>query len=543
MFGCDDQSASLSLISIYEISKILSSSLDLQGVLRDVLNLLSSYLQMRHGLVALQGEGELLTVVAAAGMSPRAVAGGAASLPRLAADRILSSEIPLVVPDISEDPLLAEHNSPSDLGDGERACFIGVPVKTLGRPFGVLTVERVWTPASTINFGTDVRFLSMVANLIGQTASLHKTVAKDRLTIMDRAHRGQKATTLFQPMTVPYTMEGVVGNSRAMQEVFAQVHQVAPTKSTVLLRGESGTGKELVARAVHVMSRRRDQPFVTVNCAALPETLLESELFGHEKGSFTGATQDRRGRFELADQGTLFLDEIGEISRAFQAKLLRVLQEGEFERVGGMKTVKADVRIIAATNRNLEEAVSKGEFRSDLYYRVNVVPIFLPPLRDRREDIPPLAASFLKRFNEENERSVRFSEEAMELLMGCSFPGNVRELENCVYRTATMAKGDLIVDINLPCQTDHCLSKSLWTPETPTGNPSPVIPESDVATGIPEPGGAEDDDLAALPKRERLIRAMEKAGWVQAKAARLLGLTPRQLGYALRKYKIEIKRL
>ena len=543
MFGYGDHSASLSLISIYEISKILSSSLDLQGVLRDVLNMLSSYLQMRHGIVALQGEGELLTVVAAAGMSPRAVASGSATLPRLAAERILASEIPLVVQDIAEDPLLAEHSSPSDLADGERACFIGVPVKTLGRPFGVLTVERVWGPDSSINFGADVRFLSMVANLIGQTASLHHTVAKDRVTIMDRAHRGQKATTLFRPTTVPYTMEGVVGNSRAMQEVFAQVHQVAPTKSTVLLRGESGTGKELIARAIHVMSRRRDRAFIKVNCAALPESLLESELFGHEKGAFTGATQDRRGRFELADQGTLFLDEIGEISRAFQAKLLRVLQEGEFERVGGMKTVKADVRIIAATNRNLEEAVSKGEFRSDLYYRVNVVPIFLPPLRDRREDIPSLASSFLQRFNEENEREVRFSEEAMELLMGCSFPGNVRELENCVYRTATMAKGDLIVDLNLPCQTDHCLSKTLWTPDMAGSPPSPVIPETDVVTSLPDRGGEDDDDLATLPKRERLIRAMEKAGWVQAKAARLLGLTPRQLGYALRKYKIEIKRL
>ncbi|NBC31860.1 MAG: nif-specific transcriptional activator NifA [Alphaproteobacteria bacterium] len=547
MFGYDANSASLSLISIYEISKILSSSLELQGVLRDVLNLLSSYLQMRHGLVALQGDGEILTVVAAAGMSPRAVASGAATLPRLAAERILSSEIPLVVQDIAEDPLLAEHNSPSDLAEGERACFMGVPIKTLGRPFGVLTVERVWSPEMTINFGSDVRFLSMVANLIGQTASLHNTVAKDRQAIMDRAHRGQKASNLYRPATVPYTMEGVVGNSRAMQEVFAQVHQVAPTKSTVLLRGESGTGKELIARAIHVMSRRRDRAFVKVNCAALPESLLESELFGHEKGAFTGATQDRRGRFELADQGTLFLDEIGEISRAFQAKLLRVLQEGEFERVGGMKTVKADVRIIAATNKHLEEAVSKGEFRSDLYYRINVVPIFLPPLRERREDIPPLAESFLRRFNEENERQVRFSEEAMELLMGCSFPGNVRELENCVYRTATMSKGDVIVDINLPCQTDHCLSKSLWTPELANSPAPPVIPETDVATGLPDRGGGgegdDDDDLATLPKRERLVRAMEKAGWVQAKAARLLGLTPRQLGYALRKYKIEIKRL
>jgi Nif-specific regulatory protein len=320
-----------------------------------------------------------------------------------------------------------------------------------------------------------------------------------------------------------------------------------------MLRGESGTGKELIARAVHMLSARKDRPFVKVNCAAIPDTLLESELFGHEKGSFTGATHDRKGRFELADGGTLFLDEIGDVSGAFQAKLLRVLQEREFERVGGTKTIKVDVRLVCATNRNLEEMVAKGDFRADLYYRINVVPVFIPALRERREDIPLLALHLLRVFNEENGRSLRFSESALNVLSCCTFPGNVRELENCVHRVATMTKGEVIDEIDVPCQTNRCQCMVL-TPQPAFGSASPLaIPAAPASAAGeksgPGPGLAdwrdldEAGDADALPPRERLIRVMEKSGWVQAKAARLLGLTPRQIGYALRKYNIDIKRL
>jgi Nif-specific regulatory protein len=227
---------------------------------------------------------------------------------------------------------------------------------------------------------------------------------------------------------------------------------VAKSNSTVLVRGESGTGKELIAKAIHELSPRAKGPFVKINCAALPESVLESELFGHEKGAFTGAINARKGRFELADKGTLFLDEIGEISPAFQAKLLRVLQEQEFERVGGNHTIKVDVRVVTATNRNLEEAVARKEFRADLYYRISVVPILMPPLRDRRSDIPQLATEFLRRFNGENDRTLTFDAKAMEVLMGCGFPGNVRELENCVQRTATLARGPSIMMDDFACR-------------------------------------------------------------------------------------------
>jgi Nif-specific regulatory protein len=319
----------------------------------------------------------------------------------------------------------------------------------------------------------------------------------------------------------------------------------------------------LFAQAVHDMSPRSKGPFIKLNCAALPESVLESELFGHEKGAFTGALSQRKGRFEMADRGTLFLDEIGEISPAFQAKLLRVLQEGEFERVGGSRTLKVDVRIVTATNRNLEEAVSKGTFRADLYYRISVVAIFVPPLRDRREDIPLLAREFLGRFDADNKTSHTLSRSALNVLMSCYFPGNVRELENCVRRTATMAGGDVIEDLDFACKNDECLSSVLWKlPETgrPTiavplpivSNPAHAVapspegfkrpePQADVAPAAP---AAEDSvvSLGGTSEYDTLLAAMEKSGWVQAKAARLLGLTPRQVGYAVRKLGIPIQK-
>jgi Nif-specific regulatory protein len=360
---------------------------------------------------------------------------------------------------------------------------------------------------------------------------------------MQRQHRLQKE------LQGKYSLATVIGHSKRMQDVFAEVHQAAPGKSTVLLRGESGTGKEVIARSVHYLSPRKGATFVKVNCAALSETLLESELFGHEKGSFTGATQERKGRFEMAQGGTLFLDEIGEISPMFQTKLLRVLQEREFERVGGNKSIKVDVRLIAATNRNMEEDVAKGAFRADLYYRVNVVSIFLPPLRERREDIPPLIEHFLDKFNKDNDRKLSITPEALAVMLKCNWPGNVRELENCVERTATMTRTNAIQDVDLPCQQNKCFSQVLQH----YGQVQQVTPPAPAAraptAGLPPAAGNDFDEADAgaepslMTERERLVWAMEQCGWVQAKAARLLNLTPRQIGYALSRYNIEVKRL
>lgn len=264
----------------------------------------------------------------------------------------------------------------------------------------------------------------------------------------------------------PYGNYELVGKSPLMRNVYRIISKVAPTKSSVLIYGETGTGKELVARAIHYLSPRRNRPFIKLNCAALPEELLESELFGYEKGAFTGAAEKKEGRFELAHTGTLLLDEISETSHKFQTKLLRVLQEEEFERVGGTKTIKVDVRIIATTNRDLKKAVENGKLREDLYYRLNVVPIHLPPLRERKEDIPLLANHFLKKYNHQNGRKVKgFTKDCMELMMGYNWPGNVRELENTIQRALIMSEGefltaeDLSLIINSDLKADLCIGE------------------------------------------------------------------------------------
>lgn len=538
-----EQRALLSLVSMYEISKILTSSNDLQARLRAVLNLLASYMEMRRGIVAITDGDGLLRVVAAAGLSSSAVNDGAADMPAEIAARIVSGQAPFVTENVADDPLLAKYVRVPSVLDDETVSFIAVPIKTSSKPFGCLAIARVWRRKNQVSIGEDIRFLAMVANLVAQTVRLHErqlaSVSGEHLMVAD----GEQAAPDVKREST-YRIDNVIGASRPMQQVFAQVHLVAPTKSTVVLRGESGTGKEVIARAVHTLSARSSGPFIKVNCAALPDTLLESELFGHEKGSFTGAIHQRKGRFELAHGGTLFLDEIGDISTAFQAKLLRVLQEREFERIGGTSTIRVDVRIVCATNRNLEEAVAKGDFRADLYYRINVVPVFIPALRERRQDIPSLAEHFLHAFNKENDRDLNFSEQAMRVITSCNYPGNVRELENCVYRVATMTRGDVINDVNLPCQSGfcHCASMVSKSPFRAANEADLVIPPTS-DSGPDWMKVDRVDDLVALPQRERLVRVMERSGWVQAKAARMLGMTPRQIGYALRKHKIEIKRI
>ncbi len=536
---------SLRLTTIYEISKILSSSLDLHKTLRAVLNILDSHLAMHRSMASLLQDGEL-RVIAASGLSNEAIERGRFLIGEGVTGRILQTGVPAVIPDVSQEPLFLNRTGARDL-KGKRIAFIAVPIKVGHETIGVLSVDREGAEVAG-HFQKDVRFLYMVANLIGQTVRLHQNVAAEREQLMQEKFRLQKE------LQGKFSLDNVIGASKRMQQVFADVHQAAPGKATILLRGESGTGKEAIARAIHFLSPRKDGPFIKLNCAALPENLLESELFGHEKGAFTGATSERKGRFELAHGGTLFLDEIGDVSPAFQAKLLRVLQEREFERVGGNRTIRVDVRLITATNRNLEDMVRANEFRADLYFRINVVSIFLPPLRERRDDIPALAEFFLEKYNRENKRRLTIAPDAMQAMAYCGWPGNVRELENCIERMATMTRGNVVRHGDLLCQKGLCFSSTLSeisrthgaTP--PTGIPSGDIgrmpqapPPPSAPSSAPTPVEAEDN--GPLTERERLIQAMEKCGWVQAKAARLLNLTPRQMGYALKKYDIPLKRL
>ena len=547
------------LSGIYEISKIVTSPSSLKVMLNNVVSVMSSFLDMRLAtLVLLDKEGDPEITVSASTELNHTEDDG---LPTSIIDQIVATATPLVVQNCAAHPLFSGWkrvpNDPKSVH-----TFIGVPIRVDSKVQGALAIERVWQGSMDVRIDNDVRFLAMVANLVGQALKLHRIVAEDRERLIVEQHRLAKELSSLKSPKSPPKLSGIIGKSRAIRAVTDRIEQVAKSNAPVLIRGETGTGKELFARAIHELSPRKSKPFIKVNCAALPESVIESELFGHEKGAFTGAVAMRKGRFELAHGGTIFLDEIGEISAAFQAKLLRVLQEGEFERVGGMQTLKVNFRLVCATNRNLEEFVKQEKFRADLYYRISVVPLVLPPLRERTVDIPELASHFLHAFGEENGRELCFGPDAVGVLCKCDFPGNIRELENCVRRTAAMASGDVIHASDFACQQGHCLSSMLWkgpaerdghyVPPPKLVKPAPA-PEPAASASAPEPAPKPADchdahdglsganvALSHLGK-EVLIQAMEKTGWVQAKAARLLGLTPRQIGYALKKHEIEMK--
>jgi Nif-specific regulatory protein len=565
--------ASIELMTVYQVSKILGSSLDVHKTFREALNVLTSMMSWRRAAVILQTEDGLLCGMCAVGLSREESSRLSFQVGEGIVGRVFASSMPMIVPDITAEPMFLNRSGAADQSPDETIAYIAVPIKADRRTLGVLTMDRVVTSRSGV-FDEDLRLLSMVSSLMGQNMLLHRGVSAEQGRLYEEARRLSKA---LKPM---YQLDTAIGGSPRMQEVFSEVHQVAPTKTTVLLRGESGTGKEVIARAVHNLSPRKDEPFVRVNCAALTESLLESELFGHEKGAFTGAVGSRKGRFEMAHGGTLFLDEIGDISPSFQAKLLRVLQEREFERVGGSQPIRVDVRMVLATNRNLEKMVAAGEFRADLYYRINVVSIFLPPLRERREDIPLMVEHFLSRFNKENGRKVKVTPRALKVLTSCYWPGNVRELENCVERTATMAHSEDLTDLSFPCHDNRCLTQVLHyvdredavRPGRPVPIPITEAPPRDHGHANSHAGAGhsssghshggvhsnghgstgherfDDEGITAVSddkpegERERLIWAMEKCGWVQAKAARLLNITPRQMGYALQKYDIEVRK-
>jgi len=542
------------LMGIYEISKMLTRPARLETALSGVVNLLHSFMDMSGGLIALLDEEDRTTTVVGAGWNEAEAREHFERLPEQAVGQIVVSGMPLVVRDVARSPLFAEWSELKAEDAAVVRSFVGVPIKGESRTIGTITIERVGSQSSPGTLDEDVRYLTMIANLVGQTVALQTMVERDRERLMEERNRLEQE--LEQKNAAKHEgISWIIGKSAAILEVTEKVQLVARCNLPVLLCGESGTGKELFARAIHEYSPRKEMPYIRLNCAALSESVLESELFGHDKGAFTGAIGMRKGRFEMADGGTLFLDEIGEISTTFQAKLLRVLQEGEFERVGGNHTIKVDVRLVTATNRNLEAAVIAGDFRSDLYYRISVVPIFLPALRERREDIPLLAREFVKRFNKEHGVSLSISPRAMEVLTACEFPGNVRELESCVRRTAALTKNPVLQaeDFELSSKSSSAamnksMSRARAASEGSRSHPVAELTEAERAAAVPGNGeqdegtsgeGASEGDFS---ERERLVDAMERAGWVQAKAARLLGLTPRQMGYALRKQGIEIKR-
>lgn len=501
------------LTALYEISRELAKSLDLKSSCQKVMEVLATTLGMKRGTLTLLDDrtGELAIEVAH-GLSKEAIARGRYRIGEGITGKVLQTGEPVVIPNIGTEPMFADKTQSRGDISRQNISFLCIPVKVTGETLGVLSADRLFTDKN-VNLDEDIRILSVVASLIGQAVKLNRMFTESKRNLIETN------LALRQELKSKYKLEHVIGTSKRMQEVFALVEQVSQSKVTILLRGESGTGKELIAHAIHYHSPRAEQPFIKFSCAALPETLLESELFGHEKGAFTGAIRAKPGRFELADGGTMFLDEIGDISLSMQVKLLRVLQEKKFERVGGTKTYSVDVRIITATNRDLEVAMQQKQFREDLYYRLNVIPIFIPPLRDRKEDIPALVENFLARFNLDYGKQIRVVPETLKLLEQYSWPGNVRELENCIERLVVQAKTDIIQPRDLPTQ----IQVHIDLPSIPA-----LVSKGTLTKTVEE------------IEKEQVTAAMVKCGGVQARAARLLGLTPRQLGYKLKKYHIDI---
>ncbi len=494
------------LETLYQVGSVLNSPLILLDKLQQVLNLLHEMSGLCSGLIAIRDRqtGALDVYLVRSRKDQSAIgsvryepgeglmcavmeAGGTLVIERLANESRFLGKLGLYDVNL---PFIC---APIRLGDD------GI--------VGVLAAQ----PANRHCLNERARFMEMVANLIAENVEMLRTMqqrisAKEQDAPNRCLHRN-------------YSQENIAGRTPAMLKLSEQVRQVAKWKTTVLLRGESGTGKELIANGIHYNSACADGPFIKLNCPALADNLLESELFGHEKGAFSGALQQRKGRFELADHGTIFLDEIGEISPDFQAKLLRVLQEGEFERIGGNRTLKVQVRIIAATNRNLEEAVREGRFREDLYYRLNVMPIYIPPLRDRLDDIPELVRVFLARLSKrQGGRRLEIKESAIRQLRNHDWPGNVRELENILERASIMSQNGMIDRETISL----------------TG-----FKEQLNLVSVP----AVDSRLSAedMAEREKVIAALEEAGWVQAKAARLLNMTPRKIAYRVKTMNIRMK--
>ncbi|MFA6599763.1 MAG: nif-specific transcriptional activator NifA [Candidatus Omnitrophota bacterium] len=505
------------LATLYEIAKAVNASLELESNMRQILTILHEKMGMERGtLCLLDDETNELAIEVAHGLDTKAIQRGRYRVGEGITGKVVATGEPIVVPNIGDEPLFLNRTRSRDIAR-RNVSFICVPIKVDQKTVGVLSADRLFR--ENVSFEEDVRLLTLISSLVAQAVRLH------RLRKRERQKLEQQNTIFQQELQKKFRPSNILGESKRMADVYASIQLVSQTPATVLLRGASGTGKELVAHAIHYASDRAGKPFIKVSCAALPDTLLESELFGYEKGAFTGAVASKMGRFELANGGTLFLDEIGDIPMSTQVKLLRVLQEKEFERVGGTGTIRVNLRLITATNKNLEEEVAAKRFREDLYYRLNVVPIFLPALRERKEDIPLLVNHFLKKANEENGKKVRYiSDAAMESLVNYSWPGNVRELENAMARAVVLSTSDTL-------ETEH-----FPIPEVKTvlgGGEALSSAETRNAPGAPPASltGA----VEALEKR-MVEEALRKAGGNQRKAAKMLAVTERILGYKIKRY-------
>ena len=522
----------LSILS--QVGHVLSSTLELRDAFASIMQILIEKLHMLRGSLVLLDESiGRLRIEAAVGFSQEEVDRGTYALGEGVTGNVVATGRARVIPDIRNEPDFLNRTFSRDLARLETAIsFMCIPIKIEGRTAGALSVDKAYVNEEEL--ASDQQFLTIVAAFLSQAIQLNRIVLrqKEQLLEENRILRAQVRDR--------YRFENIIGDSPAMHEVFATVGQVANSRATVLLLGETGTGKEMIAKAIHYNSPRKERPFIRVNCGALSGTLLESELFGHVKGSFTGAIRDKIGRFEAADGGTIFLDEIGTLEPQLQVKLLRVLQEREFERVGDTQTVKADVRVIAATNVDLQEEVARQKFREDLFYRLNVVSIYLPPLRNRREDIPRLIDYFLDKYNSINGRSLkRISREMLSVLLRYPWPGNVRELENAIERAVVLSSGEDFTEDLLP------LSVKMFAAQRRQNQASESIETltrrlADQAIADYELREGEIYQLLMDQVEHAVIdRALAKCGGVKTKAADFLGINRNTLNKKVKDLNIE----
>jgi Nif-specific regulatory protein len=498
------------LTVLYEISQLIGSTLNCQEVFSDILGTFHTRLGMNRGTITLLNPvSGKLEIRAAHGMTGEEVKRGRYLVGEGITGKVVETGEPAIVPQIEKEPLFLNRTRSRDNLKKSDISFICVPIKNGPNIFGALSVDRLFS--DDVAFDEDVRLLSIITSMIAQGLKIQQMVQDEKKQLLS------ENITLKEKLKDRYNLYNIVGTSNKMTEVFQMIERIANTDVTVLIRGESGTGKELVANAIHFNSSRAPNPFLKLNCAALPDALIESELFGHEKGAFTGATEQRMGRFEGADGGTLFLDEIGTLNLTAQAKLLRVLQEKEFERIGGNRTLRVDVRIIAATSKDLERSIEEGTFREDLYYRLNVFPIFMPPLRERKADTLLLADYFVEKYNQKHKKDVRrISTPAIDMLMQYHWPGNVRELENCIERAVLLCSDRVIHSYHLP-------------PTLQTGERSGTVPSLSF------------EETMENFEKELIIDALKNSRGNMAEAARLLKITERVISYSVKKLQINPK--
>ena len=497
------------LSTLLEASQALSATLDLKESLERVLEILGRHHGAIRSTVVLLNEnsGDVELEAASGAITGKRVR---YRVGEGITGKVVQTGKPMVVPRVSREPMFLSRAADRPELPGQELSYISAPIGLEGKTVGAIGIDLHFKAER--DYHRTVKFLGVVGSMIAQAVKVHRLIQADKQRLVD------ENTHLRQELKERYDFSNLVGTSGPMHQVYEQIAQVARTNTTVLLRGESGTGKELIAHAIHYNSPRSKKPFIKVSCAALPQDLIESELFGYEKGAFTGAYASKKGRFEAAEGGTLFLDEIGDLNLATQVKLLRILQEREFERLGGTETIRTNIRLIAATNKDLEKAIAASEFREDLYYRLNVFAIFVPPLRERKPDVLLLADHFLEKFSKEHSKNVkRIATPAIDMLSSYHWPGNVRELANVIERAIVVCDSQVI--------HAHHLPPTLQTAE---------------ASGTGQTATLRDS-LEAFEK-DALQDALKSARGNRAKAARLLATTERIFNYRVRKYGIDWRR-